>query len=148
MKLQHIVSQAHKARRLTQIIILLSFVVSFAVIRLVTHLQRIGALPNQTWDPHIHHLVPGILLLIVTGYVGISFWHLNWVRRLMAVLYGLGAAMTLDEFALWLHLEDVYWLEQGRASIDAVVIMIVLLTLAVILNEVLDKHKYTDSEGD
>ncbi len=42
--------------------------------------------------------------------------------ELTAILFGIGAALTLDEFALWLHLEDVYWSEQGRQSIDAVIV--------------------------
>jgi hypothetical protein len=50
----------------------------------------------------------------------------------MAMLFGIGAALTLDEFALWLHLEDVYWAKQGRDSIDAVVIMATVLALGVL----------------
>ena len=44
---------------------------------------------------------------------------LDWLSQLMALLYGVGAALTLDEFALWLRLEDVYWAREGRESIDA-----------------------------
>jgi hypothetical protein len=73
---------------------------------------------------HVHHYVWGILLLLVVGYlwliqVGTSRESIR-LGRVTAVLYGAGAALTLDEFALWLHLEDVYWERTGRASIDVV----------------------------
>ena len=78
---------------------------------------------------HIHHLVWGILILLLVGYGWLL--DLGWSNspesiffgRLMAVSYGVGAALTLDEFALWLSLEpDAYWTREGRLSIDAVVI--------------------------
>lgn len=74
---------------------------------------------------HIHHLVWGITLLLLVGYV----WLLKvgtgdaesraWVGRLMSMLYGVASALTLDEFALWLNLRDVYWDREGRASLEA-----------------------------
>jgi hypothetical protein len=78
---------------------------------------------------HIHHLVWGILILLLVGYgwlldLGRSHSPLSiFLSRLMAISYGVGAALTLDEFALWLDLEpDVYWSRQGRLSIDAVIL--------------------------
>ena len=78
---------------------------------------------------HIHHLVWGILILLLVGYgwlldVGRSHSPMSiFLGRLMAVSYGVGAALTLDEFALWLSLEpDVYWTREGRLSIDAVIL--------------------------
>jgi hypothetical protein len=78
---------------------------------------------------HIHHLVWGILILLLVGYgwlldIGWSQSPMSiFLGRLMAVSYGVGAALTLDEFALWLSLEpDVYWTHEGRLSIDAVII--------------------------
>jgi hypothetical protein len=73
-------------------------------------------------------LVWGILLLLGVGYlwlaqVGTGIGRsLDWPSRLTALLYGVGAALTLDEFALWLRLEDVYWAREGRESIDAVIL--------------------------
>ena len=49
----------------------------------------------------------------------------------MSFLYGAGAALTLDEFALWLNLEDVYWARQGRASIDAIILFGALLLIGI-----------------
>ena len=78
---------------------------------------------------HIHHLVWGILILLFVGYgwlldLGRSHSPLSiFLSRLMSVSYGVGAALTLDEFALWLNLQpDAYWSQAGRVSIDAVII--------------------------
>jgi hypothetical protein len=74
---------------------------------------------------HIHHLVWGILLLLLVGYgwlIGIGTGRSDsrrWLGRLMSMLYGVAAALTLDEFALWLNLKDVYWQRQGRESFEA-----------------------------
>lgn len=74
---------------------------------------------------HIHHLVWGILLLLLSGYgwlveVGTgSAGSLQWAGRLMSMVYGVAAALTLDEFALWLNLRDVYWQREGRESFEA-----------------------------
>ena len=83
---------------------------------------------------HVHHLPLGILLLLGVGYLWLAqvgTWSgrsLDWPSRLTALLYGLGAALTLDEFALWrLRLEDVYWAREGRESIDAVILFGALL---------------------
>jgi hypothetical protein len=82
---------------------------------------------------HIHHLVFGILILLAVGYawlaeVGVGEGPSSLLAsRLLSVLYGVGAALTLDEFALWLNLRDVYWAREGRASIDAVVLFGTLL---------------------
>ena len=54
----------------------------------------------------------GIILVLISGYIGIAFWPVHRLRALMAVLFGIGAALTIDEFALWLYLKDVYWEKQ------------------------------------
>lgn len=74
---------------------------------------------------HIHHMVWGILLLLLVGYswlieVGTgSAATFRWMGRLTSMLYGVAAALTLDEFALWLNLKDVYWEHEGRESLEA-----------------------------
>jgi hypothetical protein len=99
---------------------------SWSFIRTSAHLIRaqVKWWPGnvQVGGTHVHHLVWGILLLLVVGYVGVTIapdspWH-----EILAVLFGIGAGLTLDEFALWLNLKDVYWSEQGRRSIDAVIV--------------------------
>ena len=75
---------------------------------------------------HIHHQVWGILLLMVTGVLEFRFHPGSPWRDVLAALFGAGAALALDEFALWLHLDDVYWTEEGRKSIDAVMVALVV----------------------
>jgi hypothetical protein len=112
------------------------FLLTFALVRTITHLIRAGVGPihNVTSGGlHIHHLVWGILLLLVVGYV----WLIeegtasNWAASLTAFAYGVGAALTLDEFALWLTIQDVYWTGPGRWSIDAVVIFAAGLSIGI-----------------
>jgi hypothetical protein len=82
---------------------------------------------------HIHHLVFGIIILLAVGYawlaeIGVGTGPSSLLAsRFLSILYGVGAALTLDEFALWLNLRDVYWAREGRASIDAVVLFGALL---------------------
>ena len=109
-----------------------SFFFTFAGVRILVH--RIANHEGHFhWvmvgGLHIHHLVWGILILLLVGYgwlldLGRSHSPLSifW-SRLMAVSYGVGAALTLDEFALWLNLEpDAYWSSSGRLSIDAIIL--------------------------
>ena len=114
----------------------LGFVVTFAIVRGITHMIRAGIGPfhNVTGGSlHIHHLVWGILLLLAVGYL----WLIergtgsNWLSSLTAIAFGVGAALTLDEFALWLNLRDVYWAGAGRESIDAVVVFAALLSVGI-----------------
>jgi hypothetical protein len=115
----------------------LAFLATFGILRGITYMIRagIGPIHNVTTSGglHIHHLVWGILLLLVVGYV----WLLevgvgsSWIASLTAVLFGIGAALTLDEFALFLNLRDVYWERQGRESIDAVLIFAAFLSVGV-----------------
>ena len=75
---------------------------------------------------HVHHQVWGILLVLLSGLLEFRFRPGSpWVE-VLSVLFGVGAALALDEFALWLHLEDVYWSEEGRKSIDAVMLAAVV----------------------
>ena len=107
-----------------QFFVLLSFLVTFLVVRLIAHTIRSGhgirfVRNVKAGSTHIHHLVPGIILLLVSGYLGVAVDQSR--REIVAILFGIGAALTLDEFALWLHLRDVYWEREGRTSVDAVI---------------------------
>ncbi len=119
--------------------VLTAFVGTFAGVRIITHgikgkwlpLRNIQLGGGKGSHPlHIHHLVWGILTMTGCGYVTLLRTEPKWRRRL-APLYGAGAALTFDEFALWLRLEDDYWSTQGRASIDAVVLLSSIFGLAV-----------------
>jgi hypothetical protein len=114
----------------------LGFLVTFGIVRGITHLIRAGVGPFQNVTSgglHIHHLVWGILILILVGYVWLIEQGVgsNWIASVTAILFGVGAALTLDEFALWLNLQDVYWTGAGRESIDAVIIFISLLSVGI-----------------
>lgn len=84
---------------------------------------------------HIHHLVFGIVLLLVSGYAMVAEIGIDstprslFFGRLIAILYGMGAALTLDEFEMWLNIQESTWSFQGRASIDAVVVFGALLAV-------------------
>ncbi|MCU0308031.1 MAG: hypothetical protein MUE51_09765 [Thermoleophilia bacterium] len=71
---------------------------------------------------HIHHQVWGILLLLATGTIALAYEPQSPWLEVIGAFFGVGAALTLDEFALWLHLEDVYWSAEGRKSVDAVLL--------------------------
>ncbi|HYM96080.1 MAG TPA: hypothetical protein VET26_02155 [Candidatus Sulfotelmatobacter sp.] len=114
----------------------LGFLITFGIVRGITHMIRAGVGPFHNVSSgglHIHHLVWGILLLLGVGYLWLIEEGVgsNLVASLTAVAYGIGAALTLDEFALWLNLQDVYWQGAGRESIDAVVIFAALLSLGI-----------------
>jgi len=122
--------------RQPEFLFFVAFLVSFGFIRTSAHMIR----AQVSWWPgnvnvggtHIHHLVWGILLLLIAGYIGVTVapdspWH-----EILAVLFGIGTGLTLDEFALWLNLSDVYWSEQGRRSIDAVIVAATLTGMMVV----------------
>jgi hypothetical protein len=117
-----------------QLFALLAFLITFGIVRLVTHSIRrgVGGLGNVSMGGlHIHHLVWGILLLLVVGYIGVAFEPPSPWEEVLAILFGVGAALTLDEFALWLNLRDVYWSHEGRRSIDAVIVAATLSGLVL-----------------
>jgi hypothetical protein len=113
-----------------------AFLLTFAIVRIITHLIKAGIGPFHNVSSgglHIHHLVWGILLLLVVGYVWLieAGTGSNLLSSVTAIGYGVGAALALDEFALWLNLQDVYWTGPGRESIDAVVIFAAGLSVGI-----------------
>jgi hypothetical protein len=108
-------------------ILLGSFLLSFVLIRISTRLMRSPKVPwwpgsIKTGGLHIHHHVFGIVLMLLSGFLAIAVYLPNPWWDLVAAGFGVGAGLTLDEYALWLHLDDVYWAEEGRRSIDAVIV--------------------------
>ncbi len=115
-----------------------AFFLTFAAVRGITHAIRAERGPFKNITPggrHIHHMTFGITGLLTVGYLWLLEIGTNEHRqasRMTSVVYGSGAALTLDEFALWLNLEDDYWTKQGRESIDAVALFGSLLSLSVL----------------
>jgi hypothetical protein len=113
-------------------VLLGAFLVSFLFIRTSARLMRS---PKVPWWPgsvktsgglHLHHLVWGIFLLLISGFLSFVTTAGSPRTEILAALFGIGAGLTMDEFALWIHLRDVYWAEEGRASVTAAVIVLLL----------------------
>jgi hypothetical protein len=104
----------------------LAILVTFLITRTVTRLIRSGAgagagLGNlRVAGHHVHHQVFGILIIIGTGIVLVSATPQGAGLDVAAAVFGVGIGLTVDEYALWLHLEDVYWTSEGRKSVDAI----------------------------
>jgi hypothetical protein len=118
-------------------LVLVGFVGSFAFIRMSTRMIR----AEVSWWPgnvesesglHVHHLVFGIVAMMVAGTLGFATAGESPYLEICAFLFGVGAGLTIDEFALWVYLEDVYWAEEGRSSIDATVIAAAIIGLLVV----------------
>jgi hypothetical protein len=128
--------QYGQSNSLFHILIILSFLGAFAVIRTITYGIREQWLPfgnATTGGEHIHHYVWGIGLLLVVGYVQIIVRPGRRGRAISAVMFGVAEALILDEFALLLNLKDVYWQSQGEESVIAVVVAGSLLLLIFFL---------------
>ncbi|MFG3053315.1 hypothetical protein ACGFZP_20505 [Kitasatospora sp. NPDC048239] len=111
-----------------------AFVLTFGGTRMVTRLIRAGRGPFRNVEvggTHVHHQVYGILAMLVAGAIEFSYRPGTPGAQILAVLFGAGAALTLDEFALWLHLEDVYWSREGRKSVDAAFLAVAVGLLLV-----------------
>ncbi len=102
---------------------LLAFVVTFLATRTITRMIRAGIGPFSNnvsaSGVHVHHAVPGIILLSVGALTGIRSNDPPW-QEIAGVLIGIGMSLILDEFALILHLQDVYWAEEGRVSVELI----------------------------
>jgi hypothetical protein len=77
---------------------------------------------------HIHHFVWGILILLVIGFLALMLEQPRW-HPWLAIGFGFGAALVIDEFALWLNLKDVYWAKEGRSSVDLAILVFAVLGL-------------------
>src|SRR5437763_13387904 len=119
-------------------VLLGAFLASFLFIRTSARLIRS---PKVPWWPgsvttesglHLHHLVWGIVLLLLSGLIEFATGPESPWNEILAALFGVGAGLTLDEFALWVYLRDVYWAQEGRSSFDAVIVAAVLGGLIVV----------------
>ncbi|MEU9985600.1 hypothetical protein AB0E10_02145 [Streptomyces sp. NPDC048045] len=118
--------------KLPLLLALTAFVATFLVTRIITRLIRAGRGPFgnvRAGGLHIHHVVPGVVLTIVGGFGAVASDRHGAGGPVAAVVFGIGAGLVLDEFALILHLDDVYWSEEGRKSVEAVVLTAALVGL-------------------
>lgn len=118
----------------------LSFFITFLGVRTLVLLiaYRVGPFGWVVMGGlHIHHLVWGIFLLLISGFALVAEFGEEatpaslFVGRLIAILYGTGAALTLDEFEFWLNIRESPWTFHSRVSLDAVTLFGILLALAV-----------------
>jgi hypothetical protein len=134
-------------------VLLAAFLLSFLFIRTSARLMRS---PKVPWWPgsvvtdgglHLHHLVWGIILLLISGLLSFVTANTSPGNEILAGVFGVGAGLTLDEFALWIHLRDVYWAEEGRSSFDAVVVAALLGSLIVLGFAPFDLTRHSSSVG-
>jgi len=111
--------------------VLIALAVTFAFLRLLTAAIHFDLLPIHNLVTssglHIHHFVWGILILLLVGLLALLVDQARW-HPWLAIPFGAGAALTLDEFALWLDLRDVYWQNAGRVSVEVVIGCLALLS--------------------
>ena len=100
-----------------------AFIVTFLSTRIITRLIRAGIGPFKnnvsSSGVHVHHAVPGIILLILGTIMALRGPDSPWIE-IAGVLSGIGISLILDEFALILHLQDVYWANEGRVSVEMI----------------------------
>lgn len=131
--------------RLPLLCCLVAFILTFFVTRTIVRYIRATAdsdAPRKWWQPrnighggvHIHHVVFGVILVMVSGVTMVTLAVSGGVPEftVAATFFGIGAALVLDEFALILHLQDVYWAEDGRTSVDAVFAAVAVAGLLVL----------------
>jgi hypothetical protein len=125
------------------------FTGAFAACRGITHAIKSGVGPfgnMSVGGRHLHHSTPGIFGLLGIGFVWTQRAYIGddrpprWGSRITSGLYGVCAALTLDEFALWMDLSDDYWTPAGRKSIDAVILFGGLLSVVAIGSAALDDN--------
>ena len=131
---------------------LIAFSLTFFVTRSIVRYIRSNADkpgPRKWWQPHnisvsdksggtggglhIHHVVFGVILVLASGVAMVTMASSGTTNQFTAaaIVFGIGAALVLDEFALILHLQDVYWSEEGRTSVDAVFVAVAVAGLLV-----------------
>ncbi|MGW0036341.1 hypothetical protein [Gordonia sp. NPDC003376] len=124
--------------RLPVFMMMVAFVLTFLFIRFSVRMIR----AEVSWWPgnvepgglHIHHVVFGMVLVLISGFafIALANYHTPIANAVLGSLFGIGAALVLDEFALILHLRDVYWSQEGRTSIDAIFVALAVTGLFVL----------------
>jgi hypothetical protein len=113
--------------------VLWSFLATVVFLRISTAIIHYQLFPHGPFRDvitktglHIHHLFWGILLLMITGFGALASRGERWHLRI-AIVFGIALGLTLDEFALWLRLADVYWTHEGIESIKAIAVVAAIL---------------------
>ncbi|WP_426497642.1 hypothetical protein [Streptomyces sp. D54] len=135
--------------KLPLLLALAAFVLTFAITRTITRMIRAGKGPFGNITPggvHIHHVVPGVVLTVIGGFGAVAGGRQGVTAGICAVIFGVGAGLVLDEFALILHLDDVYWTEEGRQSVEVVVLTVSLVVLVLAGFSPLGVDDVTDEE--
>ncbi|MFI5791995.1 hypothetical protein [Streptomyces sp. NPDC051677] len=121
--------------KLPLLLALTAFVLTFLITRVITRLIRAGKGPFgniSSGGVHIHHVVPGVALTVAGGFGAVASGRQGFGSAAFAIVFGIGTGLVLDEFALILHLDDVYWTEAGRKSVEAVVLTVALVGLLLV----------------
>ncbi|AGZ41383.1 hypothetical protein [Actinoplanes friuliensis] len=125
------------------LLLFLSFLTTFVATRIITRMIRAGVGPfrnNLTGGVHIHHAVPGILLTLTGAYLSVGVGGTRPWSEISGVLIGVGSSLILDEFALILHLQDVYWSPEGQLSVQLVALALSGMGLVLLgLNPLADQ---------
>jgi hypothetical protein len=122
-------------------LVLAAFLVTFVLTRTYTRLARVrGWGSGSVGGVHLHHIVVGIVLVLVSGLVEIATRPVGVGQDLVAIAFGVGGALILDEFALSLYLRDVYWSEEGHRSVDASLMGVLLAALLLVGLSPFDAH--------
>jgi len=113
-----------------------AFVVTFLLTRVITRMIRSGRGPFKDnvseSGVHVHHAVPGVIILVLGAFMAVGASGAAGWAELAGVLVGIGTSLVLDEFALILRLDDVYWAEEGQLSVEMVGLTFALLGLILI----------------
>jgi hypothetical protein len=123
------------ADKLPLMLCFVSYVLTFVSTRAITRLIRDGRGPfrNVTaGGTHVHHSVPGIILLMIGAFTAVGGPETMGWLSFSAIAVGIGTSLVLDEFALILHLQDVYWSGEGQLSVEAVSLVAACLGLALV----------------
>jgi hypothetical protein len=113
-----------------------AFLLTLVATRVIVRMIRAGKGPFRNVDTggvHVHHVIPGIILMGIGGLMGMSASGAGILKDLAGILFGMGCALVLDEFALILHLDDVYWEKEGRLSVEAASVAMVVMLMAVVV---------------
>ena len=130
-------------------LLFIAFFVTFVLTRVYTRLARVyGWGSASAGGVHMHHMVPGVILMAVCGALGFTTVYDNGVAAgILAIGFGAGTALTLDEFAMIFHVRDVYWSEEGRTSVDAMLMGLAFAGLLLVGFAPLDFEKEGDAAG-